>query len=226
MKKLLFPAILLLIAIIAYSQDKETRTLSHFNGVSVSSAIEVILKKGNEEKAELVVSGTDIKNVLTDVSGSELKIGMRSGNYHHVDATVYLTYKELESIDISSAAKLHCDEAIQADAMEINVSSAGKGDVNLNVNKLNVDISSAGNLTVKGRAGKQDIEVSSAGGYNGEDLQSEEAEVKVSSAGNARINVNKSLDAEANSGGSIKYKGNPDKEYTSENSGGNVRKTD
>ena len=226
MKKFLLLALLPFAAIIAYSQDRESRILSHFDGIRVGSAIEVILKKGTEEKAEVVVSGTDLKNVLTEVSGSDLKIGMRSGNYHHVDATVYLTYKVLKSIDISSAAKLQADEAIQSDEMDIDVSSAGKGDVNLNVGKLNVDISSAGNLNAKGRAAKQKVEVSSAGGFNGEELQCDETEVNVSSAGHARVCAAKSINAEANSGGSIKYSGNPEKENTSENSGGNVRKVD
>jgi hypothetical protein len=226
MKNFLFLAILPLFGIIAISQDRETRNLSHFDGISVSSAVEVILKHGTEEKAEVVVSGTDADNVITEVTGSDLKIHMRSGNYHHVDATVFLTYKELKEIEISSAAKVQADEPIQANEMNIDVSSAGKGNVNLNVGKLNVDISSAGNLDAKGKASKQNVEVSSAGGYDGEELLCDETEVDVSSAGHARVCAAKSLNAEANSGGSIKYSGNPEKEYTSENSGGNVRKVD
>ena len=226
MKKFLLPVLLACIAFSGYPQSKETRNLSHFTGISVGSAVEVILKQGSEEKAQVEVTGTDADNVITEISGSELKVHMRSGNYHHVDATVYVTYRELESISVSSAAKLTADEPVKADKMEIDVSSAGKGEVNLDVNDLTIDISSAGNLTTKGRAAKQDIRVSSAGGYDGEDLQSDDAEIRVSSAGNAKISVNKSLDAEASSGGSIRYKGNPGKEYTSENSGGNVRKLD
>ncbi len=226
MKRFFISAILLYAAISAYPQSRETRNLSSFDELSVGSAVEVILKKGTEAKAEVVVEGTDVENVITEVSGSHLSIHMKSGNYRHVDATVYLTYTELESISISSAAKLKCETVIESDKMDIDVSSAGEGDINLKVDELNVDISSAGNLTARGYAGSQDIEVSSAGGYNGEDLQCEEAEIRVSSAGNARVNVNKSLDAQANSGGSIKYSGNPNKEYTSENSGGNVRKVD
>ena len=87
-------------------------------------------------------------------------------------------------------------------------------------------IRSAGNLNAKGRAAKQKVEVSSAGGFNGEELQCDETEVNVSSAGHARVCAAKSINAEANSGGSIKYSGNPEKENTSENSGGNVRKVD
>ena len=226
MNKLFIAAIMLCAVFSAYPQSRETRNLSSFDELSVGSAVEVILKKGTEEKAEVVVEGTEARNVITEVSGSHLSIHMRSGNYHHVDATVYLTYNELESIEISSAARVECRDVIESGSMDISVSSAGKGDINLKVDVLEVDISSAGNLTLRGYAGSQDIEVSSAGGYNGEDLQCEEAEIKVSSAGNARVNVNKSLDAQANSGGSIRYRGNPGKEYTSENSGGNVRKVD
>ncbi len=226
MKRFLLFAFAALAASFGYSQSHETRNLSHFDEISVGSAVEVILKKGQEEKAELSVSGTSPENVITEVSGSELKIHMRSGNYHHVDATVYVTYRSLESISISSASKVTADDPIQSDKMEIDVSSAGRGSINLDVKSLEVDISSAGNLDVKGQTQKQEVEISSAGGYEAQDLNCDNSEVRVSSAGHARINANKYLDAEASSGGSIRYRGNPDKEYTTENSGGSVRKVD
>ncbi len=209
-----------------YAQDHATRDLPHFNEISVGSAVEVILIKGSSEKAEISVTGTDAENVITEVSGSELKVHMRSGNYHHVEATVKVTYSELKGISISSAAKVTADDPVSADKMEIDVSSAAKGNINLNVKSLEADISSAGNLIVKGSTLKQEVEVSSAGGYDGENLQCDEAEVSVSSAGHARLQATKYLDAEASSGGSIRYSGNPAKEYTTENSGGSVRKSD
>ncbi len=226
MKRFLLPAFGLLIASAGFSQSHETRKLSNFDELSVGSAVEVILKKGTEEKAEVSVTGTTPDNVITEVSGSELKIHMSSGNYHHVDAIVYVTYKSLESISISSASKVTADDPVQSDKMEIDVSSAGRGSINLDVKSLEVDISSAGNLDVKGQTVKQEVEISSAGGYNAENLKCDNSEVRVSSAGHASVNVSKYLDAEASSGGSIRYQGNPDKEYTTENSGGSVRKID
>lgn len=226
MKRLFLPILAIFIAAGAFAQNHSTRNLSHFDEISAGTAINVTLVKGTHEKAEVIVSGTDAENVITEVSGDELKIHMKKGNYRHVDAKVVVTYVSLEGISISSAAKVKAEEPIRADKMEIDVSSAGKGDINLDVQKLEADISSAGNLRVKGRTGRQEVDVSSAGGYDADDLQCDEAEINVSSGAHASIIATKYLDAQANSGGSIRYKGHPEKEYTSENSGGNVRKAD
>jgi len=226
MKRLFIPLIAVFVAGSVFAQNKSTRNLSHFDEIDVGTAITVTLVKGSSEKAEVSVTGTEEENVITEVSGGELKVHMKSGNYRHVDARVTVTYVSLEGISIGSAAKLTADEPVRAGNMEINVSSAGKGVVNLDVEKLEANISSAGNLSVKGRTGKQEVDVSSAGGYDADDLQCDDAEINVSSGGHASIIAKKYLDAQANSGGSIRYKGHPDKEYTSENSGGNVQRTD
>ena len=53
MKSLFIAAIMMCAAVSAYPQSKETRKLSHFDELSVGSAVEVILKKGTEAKAEI-----------------------------------------------------------------------------------------------------------------------------------------------------------------------------
>ena len=57
------------------------------------------------------------------------------------------------------------------------------------------------------------------------DLEAEEVLAKANSAGSVKVFATKLIDAKANSGGSIRYRGNPAKEYTSSNSGGSVRKS-
>ena len=61
--------------------------------------------------------------------------------------------------------------------------------------------------------------------YGAFDLESEEARIDVSSAGDARVFVTKEIDADASSGGSVFYRGNPDKVYIDASSGGKVRKS-
>jgi len=88
-----------------------------------------------------------------------------------------------------------------------------------------VEVSSSAEVEVSGSATTQNISVSSAGRYNGYDLSSDEADVRATSAGSARVNASKKVDVQASSAGSIRYKGNPDKVYESESSGGSVKKS-
>ena len=226
MKKIILSITLSVLFLTACGQSKETRNLASFSSISVGEAIEVYLEKGSSEKAVLEVEGTDPDNVITKVSGDHLKIHMDNGNWRSVDVTVWVTYRELDGIGISSAAQLTAKEPIKSGSMEIDVSSAAKGEIALDVNELEIDISSAANLTLYGNANSMEVDISSAGSLKAYELVCKEAEIDVSSAGSARVNVSEKIDAGASSGGSIRYKGNPDKVYANSSSGGSVKKSD
>ena len=226
MKRTILSLSLAFIFLSACSQSKETRNLSSFSSISVGEAIEVYLEKGSSEKAVLEVRGTDLENVITKVSGDHLKIKMDEGNWRSVDVTVWVTYRELDGIGISSAAKLFAKEPIKSESMEIDVSSAAKGEIALNVGDLEVDISSAADLTLYGVANTMEIDISSAGSLRAYELECKDAEIDVSSAGSAKVNVTERIEAGASSGGSIRYKGNPDKVQANSSSGGSVKKSD
>jgi hypothetical protein len=49
--------------------------------------------------------------------------------------------------------------------------------------------------------------------------------VETSSAGSVKVNVADALVANASSGGSIRYRGNPSKSITNSSSGGSVKKS-
>ena len=139
---------------------------------------------------------------------------------------LYILHKELDEIGISSAARLEAEDPIKAGSMEIDVSSAAKGVIALDVGDLEMDISSAGNLDLSGKANTMEVDISSAGTLRAYDLVCKDAEVDVSSAGTAKVNVTGRFEGDASSGGSIRYQGEPDIVYANSSSGGSVKKVD
>ena len=206
------------------AQETETRSLSNFSNVSVGEAISVTLIPGNKNEAIVKVKNIDLEDVETDVSGSRLKIELRGNHRGNIDVEVTLTYKSIEGLSISSAADVVTKGPIKSSSLDISVSSAGNGDLEIIAEAIDVDVSSAGDLTLSGKTGSQRVSVNSAGDYDGYDLDCAEAYVRASSAGSARINASKKIDAKASSGGSVNYKGNPDKVYVNSSSGGDVNK--
>lgn len=226
MKKIVLTLSGLFLILTVFAQNRDTRDLRSFNEVSISEAIEVELVKGSSEKAEVEVSGTDAENVLTEVSGDRLKIHMASGNWKNVNAFVKLTYRNLEEINVSSAASVSTESAISSDRMEMDVSSAGKADLIFNVGQMEVDVTSAGNLKAEGEVDEIEVDVSSAGSMSAYDLECKAADLAASSAGSIKITVTELIDARASSGGSIRYKGKPEKERVSSSSGGSIKGND
>jgi hypothetical protein len=225
MKKLASVVLLIWMSLAAIAQESEVRQIGPFKGIRSSEAIDVYLKKGEKESVKVVVDGTSLSNVLTEVSGSYLKIHMREGNYRNRNVKVYVTYVSLEKISASSASNVFSEGTIKSGTLEINAASAGSVELALDAGEVTVDVASAGNITLEGKAKSLIAEASSAGSLDAYGLDTEIVNVTASSAGSAKVSASKELEAEASSGGSIKYRGSPLKTNTDSSSGGSVKKS-
>lgn len=223
--KPVFSLIFSLFTLLAMAQESEVRNVGSFSGIKAAEGIDVYLKKGDKESVKVEVTGTRISNVITEISGSYLKIHMREGNYRNNDVDVYVTYVNLEKLSCSSAANVFSEEVIRTDELEMSVSSAGSIDIKLEAGEVEVDASSSGEAELQGKVRFLRIDVSSAGEVDAYDLEAEKVSVNASSAGTAKVNAVKELEAEASSAGSIRYRGNPARSITNASSGGSVKKS-
>lgn len=220
--------ILLLAALpgLSIAQNSEVRSVDSFRGIRAAEGIDVYLKKGAKESVK-VEANVDLSSVVTEVSGTYLKIHMRNTNnrWKNVNVKVYVTYVDVDKLAVSSAARIYAEETIKAHNLDISASSAGAVDVSVDVTDLSVSASSAGDVELKGKARSATYDSSSAGQIDADDLEAESAMAEASSGGSVRLNVTNALTARASSGGDIRYRGNPSKSITNSSSGGSVRKT-
>jgi hypothetical protein len=225
MKKTLL-LVLVLTNLVVFGQETVTRNLGSFTGVKAAEGIDVYLKKGEKESAKVEVTGTDPDNIITEISGSYLKVHMRDGNYRgKIQVKVYVTYVNVDKLSASSAGSIFTDGTITAKSMEVGVSSAGTIEIAVDATDIEVSASSAGDVELKGKTKSLRADASSAGQVDAYDLESEDAEAEASSGGSVKLSVSKRLEANASSGGSVRYRGNPDKNITSSSSGGSVKKS-
>ena len=207
------------------AQSIETRSVGSFSGIKAAEAIDVYLKKGDKESVRVEVTGTKLSDVITEVSGSYLKIHMENGNYRKTNVKVYVTYTRLEKIYASSASNVFSEGPIKASSMDISVSSAATVEVSLDAGDVSADVSSAGDIVLEGKCRSLEVEASSAGDIDAYRLESENVRARASSAGSIKLTATKELDARASSGGDVRYRGNPLKTNTDSSSGGSVKKS-
>lgn len=225
MKRLL---IILLVAVTGsvVAQKTENRAVSSFEGVKASQGIDVYLKKGVKEAVRVEVTGVDLADVVTEVSGGYLKIQMKHGNYRSEHSVkVYVTYTDMNKISASSAGSVFAENTIQATDLSLSASSAGTIDIQVEAGQVDVTTSSAADIELKGKAKSITIHAVSASEVDAYELVADNVEVDVVSAGSAKVNVVKSIKARAVSGGSIRYRGNPEQSNTTSSSGGSVKKS-
>jgi hypothetical protein len=226
MNKILSIALVLLVAVPGLAQESQTRNVGHFTGVKVAEGIDVYLIKGDKESAKVEVYGTPIQNVVTEVSGSYLKVHMKDGNYKgRVEVKVFVTYTQLEKLSASSAGNIYSQGVIKTSTLEVGSSSAGNIEIEVEGGDIDLSASSAGEIEIKGKAKSLTADASSAGEIDAYDMEVESVVVEASSAGSIKVNVKDALTANASSGGSIRYRGNPSKSITNSSSGGSVKKS-
>jgi hypothetical protein len=224
MKKLLF-IVFMGFATLAFAQESENRSIGSFKGIKVAEGIDAFLKKGDKEALRVEVTGVKSSDVITEISGEYLKIHMKEGRYRDVTVKVYVTYVEVNKLSASSAANIFAEGIIKTRQLSLSASSAATIDIQLEVETLEVGASSAAEMELRGKAKTVEMEASSAGEIDAYDLVAESIDVDVSSAGSAKVNAVKQIDAHASSGGSIRYKGNPERSNTNSSSGGSVKKS-
>jgi Putative auto-transporter adhesin, head GIN domain len=226
MKQVGIIILFVIVAFGAFAQESETRQVGSFRGLRVGEAIDVYIKKGDKESVKVEVENVRLSDVLTEVAGSNLRIHMRDGNYRGKRIVkVYVTYVSLERISASSASSVFSEGTVKAGTLDITAASAANIELSLDADNVTVDVASAGDITLEGKSRSLSVEASSAGSVDAYNLECERVDAVVSSAGSAKVNVTKSLNAEASSGGSIRYRGNPTNTNTDSSSGGSVKRS-
>jgi hypothetical protein len=201
------------------------REASAFEELRVSSGIDVYLKQGDKETIKVEADENLHEYILTEIRNGVLNVYSENVNIRDAERRrVYVTVKNIKSVKASSAGDVVGESPVKSDRLQISVSSAGNIRLEVYAKEINIDISSSGDVTLSGTSDNLEADLSSAGDLNAFELQVKEADVSVSSAGDADISVSERLTASASSAGDINYKGDPKYVDAHSSSAGGIRK--
>lgn len=200
------------------------REVGSFDRLSVASGINVYITQGETESLEVKADENLHDVIMTEVSGGKLRIWTEYNIRKARAKEVHLVYRELSSLKISSAGDVYGTGPMQAGDIEISLSSAGDLLLELNADHVDLSISSSGDAKLSGTANVLNASLSSAGDLDAFDLEAKKCKVRVSSAGNARVNASEELDMASSSAGDIYYKGDAKITHMSTSSAGSINK--
>jgi len=216
-------------AAFAGTSDKtENRNVKNFNGIKVSTGIDLYITMGNSEEVKIVADDDIIDDIVTEVKNGTLHIYQEKDNNwfswggFNKTRKAYVTVKQLESIDASSGSDVRSENTLKGDKLDIEASSGS--DVNLDLVYKNVSLktSSGSDAKLTGKAKYFTASASSGSDIVARDFETEKCRVSASSGSDATVNVSDELEANASSGADIRYYGNPKSRDTDESSGGDV----
>lgn len=189
----------------------QTRDVGDFHAVKASTGLNVTLVKSNATKVEFTMKKGNAKDLITKVKEGVLYVKTKSGSGfwgNNTEANVIVYFTNLDKVSVSSGCTLKSEDVIEADDMDIKVSSGATAKLEIDAKSVDVDVSSGATLKLKGEATKGKFEASSGSTLNASRLETEVAVAEANSGASVSLHVNDSIDAEAGSGGSISYTGN------------------
>jgi hypothetical protein len=224
----LFTFLLLAAACIqATGADRQTRQITGFHGVSVTSGIDLYLTQKNVEEVTVEAESEDINKIITEVEGGVLKIYVKEKSWFNMNwkskpRKIYVSFKTLDKIDASAGSDVVSEGRLKLSELKVDASSGSDVRLELEATQLNVGSSSGSDISLKGNTNNLQVDASSGSDIDASELQSKNCNASVSSGSDIKVNVTEKLDASASSGGDITYTGNPKTKDINESSGGDV----
>ncbi|MBC7914280.1 MAG: DUF2807 domain-containing protein [Pyrinomonadaceae bacterium] len=228
MKKLLasFGWILLLLPLISVAGTKtilntlqtavlneETRQVSEFRGITSSGSFDVFVNMGQTETLRIEGNAEDIEKVETKIEKGNLIIrykGNSSGWGISIrnKIKIYITAKSLNHLAVSGSGDMEVSGPIRSEKLNAAVSGSGSISLNIIASNFNAAVSGSGEIKASGRAKSTSIAISGSGEFEGRDLKTDNANVKVSGSGEASVHADETLNASVSGSGEISYSGN------------------
>lgn len=224
----------------------EERKVGKFTGIEVSAGIKINFTQDNNQKVVVETDPGKTQYIKTVVEGGILKISIdnkEQKNLKFKKILVTVSAPHLDKIKASSGSSFATMNTVYENNFNIEVQSGASLNGNLKAkNSINVDVSSGSNskidletatlytkatsgssITLTGSANHANYETSSAANINAQNISVKTVEASVSSGADLKLNVTEKLDADASSGGSIRYTGSVKNRNTKSSSGGSIK---
>lgn len=216
-----------------------------FSKVSIATGINAYIKMGDKEDILVEADDNLLELIKVEVKGDKLSVYLNENVKNYKKMDVYITAKQLEAVKASSSARIKVENVVNSEQLYCKASSAGDIEISANVTNFDGDVSSSGQIKIveltankaqfemssageiyigKGATENLVVEASSSGDLDAFNFETQTCDADASSGGSIKVNVSKKLLAEASSGGSVNFKGNPTVEKMKTSSGGSINK--
>ena len=191
------------------STAQEKRTVGNFNGVKAGDNFNIILSQSDSNTVKVDADEKSQLQIKTEVKDGILSIIAIDNIKSDKPLVINIGIKSLNNLDITGAADVKSVNQLICDKLTIASNGAGKIHLDIKASDVKTNISGVGNVVLIGTAQMLEASLSGAGNLRASNLEVDKAKVKVSGAGDAKINVKQNLDADVSGVGSVIYKGNP-----------------
>ena len=197
---------------------------SDFNAIEVSRGLDVYLTQGETEGIRVQADKNLQEIIKVEVENGVLNIYAEENISSAASKKVMVNFKNINKILTSSGSDVVSTTIITADKLEIHTSSGCDVELEVDVENLICEASSGSDIKLSGITSTFRADASSGSDIKAAQLKALKTNAQANSGADITVNTSKELTANANSGGDIKYYGNPEKVEKNDSPSGNIRK--
>ncbi len=205
---------------------EESRTVGDFTRVEAAFSGNVEFVQ-NAAKSVIVKAADNLQGyIITELKGNTLVLKTKPNiNIKGGSVTIYVSNPSINGATISGSGNFNFNSDINTAALNLRVSGSGSIYApKLTAASLDAEITGSGDITIDGGTiTTQDIRITGNGDYHARQMRSEQAKVKVSGSGEAKLWADNKLDVQISGSGDVWYYGSPSV-HTSISGSGKVQK--
>lgn len=195
-----------------------------FDEVSAGYAFEVDITQGDDYQVLVTVDQNLEEYLRVGKQGSRLNIQLDPA-YNYVNSTLRaeITMPTLVGLELSGACQGSIDGFDATDRFDVEISGASTLRGDITTGDVTMNVSGASRAELEGSGQDLRLEASGASHVTMGDFTVRNADVEVSGASSAVVNVSGRLDAEATGASSVRYRGDPELGNIQASGAGSVR---
>ena len=189
----------------------ELRKVNRFDGIRTKGSIDVEIINGTDQTVKVEADENVLPYIITKVDEGLLDVHYKSGkSFRNVDAKVFVSSDVLDRLTVSGSGGIVSRDTIKsADIIEIKIGGSGDISVVADAPSITAAISGSGTITLAGRTKDFKGNITGSGDLKCSSLLCENATVKVTGSGTARVYASVHLIARVTGSGDIYYSGSP-----------------
>jgi hypothetical protein len=192
----------------SFAQRIVDREVGEFNEIKVFDLIEVNLIKSDENR--ILIKGDNVDDIKFVNKDGTLKLRMQlEKKFRGEDTFIEVYYTDVDIIDGNEGAKIVCNEVIEKDRIELRAQEGAQIKIGMRVANADIRAVTGGIVEASGIATNQVIVLNPGGIFEGRDLKTEVASIKISAGGEAELYASDKVDINVKAGGDVSVYGNP-----------------
>lgn len=211
--------------------NAEKRNVTGFHGIEVATGIKLIITEGSTEEVIVSASKAEYRDkIVTSVENGILKIHYEkkldavNRKDESKNLKAYVSYISLDQLNVNTGAELEINGILTSTNLDLKANTGGEVKGEIKINKFKVNQNTGSKITLSGTSENLEVEGGTGSKFFGEGLETTNCTASAGTGARININVQKELNAQANTGGNIKYKGSAGIRNIKTNTGGSVSK--